>query len=363
MPYPAYCSISTSNRIDIYLNGSLLDPTMTYKTWVTGLSNPNTNNMSGLNFQFTSYFDNNIYQSHKICENPIQPPAIMMKSIRSCGFSLNVDFHNSGLDAKYNFLISCTDVIRANSVLYVYMHGNYNISNSNAQRTCFSYESTTLISPNCTLQTVNGSLALVVPIKSSASQVSLTLQTNFINPTPGTYNFSARFFSDGIQFSNTNIYNKTIYNNTYSTGMINQVSLINLPRGAGTSAYYIFRIPAMNIPGTSPDSLTIDFPTNFIDTLGGSISATVVTSTDATLLSKFTYLNLNQISSNSTNNLSLYPSSSTPTTINPLGGILTISHLSPVLRPLTSSSWVYYILKGILNPSKYVNQTFKLVYS
>lgn len=139
IPYPAYCDISTANRIDIYLNGSVLDQTMTYKLWVTGLSNPNTNNMTNLTFQFTSYFDSNIYQSHRICENPILPPTIMMKSIRTCGFSFNVDFHNSNLDAKYNFLISCTDVIRANSVLYIYMHNNYNISNPISRRTCFSY--------------------------------------------------------------------------------------------------------------------------------------------------------------------------------------------------------------------------------
>lgn len=363
MPYPAYCDISTANRVDIYLNGSVLDQTMTYKIWVTGLSNPNTNNMTGLVFQFTSYFDSNIYRAHKICENPITPPTIMMKSIRNCGFSINLDFHNSGLNAKYNFLISCTDVIRTNSILYIYTHSNYNISNPISLRTCYSYESTTLVSPNCSLQYINGSYALVVPIKSSSNQVSLTLQTDFINPTAGIYSFSGKFFSDGMLVSTTNNYSRTIFNNTYSTGLINQVSLNNVPRGAGTSSYYIFKVPAMNITGTSPDSLTINFPSNFINNIGETISATVITSTDSTLLSKLTYLNLNQITTNYSNSLALYASYSTPSTVNVLDSIVRISGLGALLKSLNSSVWVYYIVKGVLNPSKYLNQTFKLIYS
>ncbi len=95
--------------------------------------------MNGLDFTLTSYFDMNIYQGRKICENPIKPPTIMMKSNRTCGFSMNVDFYNTGYNAQYNFLISCTDVIRANTILHIYMHSNYNISNPVSGRICNSY--------------------------------------------------------------------------------------------------------------------------------------------------------------------------------------------------------------------------------
>lgn len=204
---------------------------------------------------------------------------------------------------------------------------------------------------------------MVVPIKSSSNQVSLTLQTNLINPTPGTYSFSARFFSDSILFSTTNSYNKTIYNNTYSSGMLSQVSLMNVPRGAGTSAFYTFKIPAMSIAGTSPDSLTIDFPTNFINNLGEKVQVAVVQSTDATLLSKLTYLNLNQIMSNTTNALNLYQRYATTVGVNTMDAVVTIGGLGAMLKQVNTSMWLYYIVGGVLNPSKYVNQTFKLVYS
>lgn len=234
LPAPAFCVIATASRVDLYLNGTVLSPLATYQVRVTGLSNPNVASMTGLSFLLTSYFDSNIYQGHKMCENTIAPPTIIQRSVRSCGFSLNVDFYNSGYNAAYNFLVSCTDVIRANSTLYIYMHNNYNVSNPMTARTCQSYESTTLVSPNCSLQFINGSYALVVPIRSAANQLSLTVQTQLVNPTPGTYTFSGQFFSDGMLFSTTNNYTAAIFNNTYKTGVPTLAALWNEPRGAGT---------------------------------------------------------------------------------------------------------------------------------
>jgi len=180
-----------------------------------------------------------------------------------------VDFYNTGYAATYNFLISCADVIRANSTLYISIDSSYNLSNPIGSRGCQSYETTTLVSPNCTLQFVNGSFALVIPIKSSANQVSLTVQTLLVNPTPSTYNFSASFFSDGNFFSTTNNYTATIFNNTYTTGISSLAGLLNMPRGAGVEAFYVFKLPTVTFNGTStPDTLTITFPNNFINGLG-----------------------------------------------------------------------------------------------
>jgi hypothetical protein len=85
-----------------------------------------------------------------------------------------------------------------------------------------------------TLQFINGSYALVVPIKSSASQVSITIQISLINPTPNVYVFNGSFFSDGILFASTNSPSVTIFSNAYTQGIISQANLLNLPRGAGT---------------------------------------------------------------------------------------------------------------------------------
>ena len=364
LPSPSYCVVATPNRIDVYLNGTVADPLATYKVQVTGLSNPNVATMTGLDFTLTSYFDSNVYQSHKICENSISPPSIMQKSIRNCGFSLNVDFYNAGYPANYNFLISCTDVIRANSTLYIFLNSNYNVSNPVAARTCQSHESTTLVSPNCTLQFINGSYALVLPVKSSANQLSVTVQTQFVNPTPGTYAFSAKFFSDGILFSTTNNYTTAIFNNTFTTGIASLAGLWNVPRGAGTEAFYVFKLPSVTLAGSAaPDTLTIYFPSNFINKLGDGLKATAITSTDATLFSKLTYLILDQITSNATNSLGLNPKWTTPLTINALDSIITISGVGSFLKGMPTNNWAYYIISGVLNPSVYVNQTFTLIYS
>ena len=56
----AYCLIQTPSRVDIYLNGSELSQTASYKVTLAGLQNPNEDS-SGLIFYMTSYYDDNIY--------------------------------------------------------------------------------------------------------------------------------------------------------------------------------------------------------------------------------------------------------------------------------------------------------------
>jgi len=67
LPSPAYCLVATNSRIDLYLNGTVLNPLTTYEVQVIGLVNPNVASMVGLDFTLASYFDNNIYQGHIIC--------------------------------------------------------------------------------------------------------------------------------------------------------------------------------------------------------------------------------------------------------------------------------------------------------
>lgn len=62
----AYCLIQTTSRVDIYLNGSELSQTSEYVVILSGLQNPNEDS-SGLIFYVSSYYDNNIYDGHKIC--------------------------------------------------------------------------------------------------------------------------------------------------------------------------------------------------------------------------------------------------------------------------------------------------------
>jgi len=113
-----YCSINTPSRIDIFLNGSELNQNYSYKIDIAGLQNPNVNS-SNLTFDVASYFDSDIYQNKKICENQITPPSINVKSIRDCTLQWQPNFYNMYFNATYEFIIGCSDQFRGNSVAYI----------------------------------------------------------------------------------------------------------------------------------------------------------------------------------------------------------------------------------------------------
>lgn len=138
VPAPAYCQINTPSRAEIYLNGTVLSTSTTYTVRLVGLQNPNIN-VSALEFYVTSYFNNNIYLGQKICENAISVPTVTVKAIRTCGFSVTVDFYNNAYNGTYTFLISCSDVIRMNSKLYVSLPSAYAVSNPPGNISCWSY--------------------------------------------------------------------------------------------------------------------------------------------------------------------------------------------------------------------------------
>lgn len=114
----AYCQINTPSRIDIYLNGTELDQNYSYKINIKGLQNPNADS-STLFFSVASYFESDIYQNKKICENQIKPPTINVKAIRDCTLEWQPDFSNMYYNATYSFFVSCSDQFRGNSIAYI----------------------------------------------------------------------------------------------------------------------------------------------------------------------------------------------------------------------------------------------------
>jgi hypothetical protein len=69
------------------------------------------------------------------------------------------------------------------------------------------------------------------------------------------------------------------------------------------------------------------------------------------------------MAANTTNNLNLLPKWATPVSVNAIDSILTVSGLGALLNSRTTNMWFYYIIKGVLNPSVYINQTFSIIYS
>ena len=139
-----YCLIRTPSRVDLYLNGTELSQTSSYKVILSGLQNPNEDS-SGLIFYVSSYYDDNIYEGHKICENPVTPPTITVKAVRTCTLSWSASFVNKGYNATYSFVVGCNDLFRGDSKLYISLPNDFTTKNQLGDIYCTSAESTTLV--------------------------------------------------------------------------------------------------------------------------------------------------------------------------------------------------------------------------
>lgn len=77
----------------------------------------------------TSYYSDNIYLGQKICENQVTPPTITVKSIRTCTLDWNPSYHNKNFNSTYVFVLSCGDIFRGDSILYIALPSGFNTNN------------------------------------------------------------------------------------------------------------------------------------------------------------------------------------------------------------------------------------------
>lgn len=216
-----YCKIATPSRIDIYANGTELSTTTTYSVYVTGLQNPNVQSSNYI-FIVTSYYVDNIYLSRKICENQITPPSINIKPLRTCTLSWTPQYYNQNFNASYVFQLSCSDVFRSDSILYIALPQAYSTTNAQGTFPCSSYESTTLVNPTCQISNINGVYTLYTNIDAS-SQSSLSLIINLVNPINNTYSANAYVTSKGTQYASSTNNSITILSNSYALGKASNV--------------------------------------------------------------------------------------------------------------------------------------------
>lgn len=154
-----YCLIQTASRVDIYLNGTEISTTSSYKVILSGLQNPNEDS-SGLIFYVTSYYTDNIYESYKICESSVTPPTITVKAVRTCTLSWSASYVNKGFNASYSFVMGCNDLFRGESILYISLPSDFSTKNKQGDIYCTSAESTTLVADVCHLAYINGTFML-----------------------------------------------------------------------------------------------------------------------------------------------------------------------------------------------------------
>jgi hypothetical protein len=347
-----YCRILTPSRIDIYSNGTELSASTTYSIQITGMQNPNVQSSSFV-FIVTSYYDSNIYLGLKICENQIVPPSINVKPLRTCTLTWTPQYYNQNFNTSYVFQLSCSDVFRGDSILYISLPTAYSSGNKLGSYPCSSYESTTLISPVCTLQNINGVFTLTTSIDAS-SQSSLSLILNLVNPINNTYAASAYVNSKGTQYASSGNSSITILSNSYATAQFSDVSLLNMPKEAGLMSTYVFMISPIST--FSPSNMGITFPSNFyIDAT--KITVSILNNAHNNIFSLLTYNNIQSLISNASSisgtRVSSYPTFSvTGTSI----------YLTSISGQISSSLWTYVFVSNIQNPSAYVYANFTVAY-
>lgn len=214
------------------------------------------------------------------------------------------------------------------------------------------------------LSYINSTYMLSTDLLSSSSQLSLTLVTNLVNPSNNTYSISAIFISQGTYYAKTSPdggYQLTVFNNSFLTGVAANAFLTNMPKGAGIPSTYVFKVSRIaGMP--NPDSLSIYFPSNFNSELGTNLKVGVVSTPSSNVFSGLNYVNIDQLLANKTNNLGLYLYSTPDFTVDSNNRLLTINGLNSLLS-MDTTDWIYFMIKGIQNPSQFVQQTFKLIYS
>ena len=183
-----------------------------------------------------------------------------MKAVRACTLEWSASYANKDFNASYSFVVSCTDLFRGDSILYIVLPNAFTTKNNLGNISCTSLESTSLQEDVCHLAHINGSFVLWANLEAT-SQTSLSLITNFVNPTNNTYSASAYLLSKGVLYAETELSYLTILSTNYITASYNSAFLMNSPKEAGLMATYIFKISP--ISSFTPKNLGITFPKNF----------------------------------------------------------------------------------------------------
>jgi len=124
---------------------------------------------------------------------------------------------------------------------------------------CYSIEVGTLFSSQCTLkETVTDTnelvLVLSMNLRRIESQKQFTILTDLYNPTVpgGSYYFNAQFYSNRIIYAKADFEpTVTIFSNQYTKyaddkDSFFQTYLLNIPKNAGISSTYIFKVPPVS---------------------------------------------------------------------------------------------------------------------
>ncbi|EAR88802.2 hypothetical protein TTHERM_00262980 (macronuclear) [Tetrahymena thermophila SB210] len=365
----AQCSIGSATRMDIFLNGNTLNPTLQYQIIMKNI-NTFVAPTSPYNMIIQSYFNSNIYLQQIICQQTIPYPSFSSNQMGSCSLIVNSSVLNVNTQSIYSFLFQCQNIVRNNTIIEIVLPVQYQVTNRlGSNLKCFSNQPSTLGSSSCTFVQSNLQYVIRANVQSIESQNLFSVSVYINNPKQiiqNGYTFSANFYSYSILYAQANMQNSPIILKPQvvpvTPNQLTQAALTNIPKNAGQSSTYVFTIPpSVQLSSiTEVDSVQIQFPildNLFASTLGTNLECGVYLSQvyDVTFL---TYVGLLQM----TNGRNSTSYSYTKLTCKLIADYTLYIDTSKVVYPIQSppsllkninAVWQYWIIRNVYNPLEY----------
>lgn len=345
----AYCSIINSNQLVIIPNGVLLAQSQPYYFTVTNLTNPNVD-LTSYKFKIETFYFSDVYRPMVISRSYFNSPTLSLITVKQCQLQVTLSIYNPSLPSQYQINLVCPATIKQSSQLKLYLSWNPAL----ASGTCSS-SSSTLYSTQCNILTEYSQTSkltyLSIYLRSIQAQKLISITGTIPNGDQGTYVINSTINYNGFVYLNATsnsfyISNPSSTSSTLtlsassgssvsSTGSTISVKSSNYPLNRNQYSIYTYGITN---PQIIVSTLTIDVPSGITQSHSG------IACGYQAWVANDNYFNL--LIKDGTNVL----------TCSMVSQKITISGLTKVLGNLTSTSFLYLTIKGLLNPSTSVSR-------
>lgn len=283
------------NDIFISFRGVSIDKSTNYTVEIIGINTPNSTYSSYTN-KITTYFDQN---TRIICSKDYAVPQINELPISSCQMQIKLDYFTIGQTSNYYFSMGCNGVLRENTEIFIKMPISFGYSDGDIIQ-CSS-DNNILLSNECVidLMTSPGNLLIIAKVSGFGSYSGLTLLLkNVTNPmllSPYKLsNIKAEFYSYSVLYGQTSSGYSISYSGQSASSTSADIFFNKLLINAGEPNTYFFTIFKAFQSNNVVNTISIQFPQNFINGLGNSISCYGYITKEAPFRSEITLISYSQ---------------------------------------------------------------------
>ena len=348
----AYCQIINSHQLVIVPNGVLLQQKQRYGFVVSSITNPNLD-ASAHKFTIESYYFGNVYENRRkvISSSQFNGPIITPLTVKECQLEVDLSVYNVNLKSKYQFSLVCPGAIKKASELKLYLSWNP----PEGKGKCSAGDST-LFSEECNIKTeflqTTKMTYLSVLLRAITAQKLVTIKGRLKNGDQGTYKVTASISYNGFTYlkATSNEFYITSPTSTSSgstdsgssgsgtstTGSTISVQSRNYPLNRAFTSIYSFAIAN---PEVQVDKVEIGLPDEL------EASETGVTCGYQEYKRNYNYFQL------------MIKDGTNPLTCSINAQSLTIEGVKTLLTGLTTNSFLFLTVNGLVNPDSSVSRS------